>query len=138
MNENEHRKRFKVLIGGAHPEGKLTKAQTREFRERASRIISREAHRKRAETIQHMYLEHCADVDEECAEYARIMTALQLGKHITFVGHQDEILAGQREGEVDKEVARVLYISFMRILSSTIRRWGEFYEVDEREDFKLS
>lgn len=125
---DERRARFKVLIGGAHPEGRLSAEAKAAFERNVEEMRSEDAVREIAELLEDIYYEHGETVITRLRKYSRAYTALKLDKHITFVEHQNEILDGGREGTVDDECAQCLYESDMMLLSMSIRKWASMYE----------
>ena len=125
---DERRRRFKVLIGGAHPQGRLSTEAKNALERDVEKMHSEDAVREIAELLEEIYYEHGGAVIARLREYSQAHTALRLGKHVTFVELQNEILDGDREGVVDDECAQCLYKSHMMLLSMSIRKWASMYE----------
>ena len=126
--DDARRARFKLIIGGAHPEGQLSSAERERLQTKLTYMRSPEARRIFAEVLENIYYEHGESVLAQLRKYSQTVTALTLNKHITFVELQNEILDGEREGPVDDECARLLFASFMDYFRQGILEWASMYE----------
>lgn len=125
---DERRARFKVLIGGAHPQGRLSPETKVALERSVKEMRSEDAVREIAELLENIYYEHGEAVIARLRKYSQAYTALRLGKHVTFVELQNEILDGGREGIIDDECAQCLYESHMMLLGMSILKWASMYE----------
>ena len=125
---SNRRPQLRVLFGGAHPEGVLSPREREKLYARKEELICHEFVVKRAELLEEVYYEHGAQVISECREYAQIATALKLGKHISFVQYQNDILDGEVEGEANSEIEKTLYQEFMFCLATTIGTLHKLYQ----------
>ena len=123
----ERRAQLKVLIGGAHPQGKLDQSLLEAIRYELEAMESEDGRREFAELLENMYHEHGEHITDWLKRYSRLAVAIEMKRHVTFVEHQNEILDGDREGEVDNECARLLYRAFMDYLHQGIVKWAEMY-----------
>ena len=87
---NERRARFKVLIGGAHPQGRLSADAKAALERNVEEMRSEDAVREIAELLENIYYEHGEAVNARLQKYSHAYTALRLGKHVTFVELQNE------------------------------------------------
>ena len=109
MTPQDRRAQLKVLIGGAHPEGKLDAHDIEELRQQLNRMQSEDSLREFAEQFKEMYYSHGEHITARLKKYSRIRAAYMTQRHLTFIEHQNEILDGDREGEVDEACADILY-----------------------------
>ena len=128
MTPQDRRAQLKVLIGGAHPEGKLDMAAVEELRQQLNQMQSEDSLREFAEQFEEMYYNHGEHITARLKKYSRIQAAYMTQRHLTFIEHQNEILDGDREGEVDEACADILYTSFMRHLFEGILTWASMYK----------
>ena len=119
-DRTNHPPHLKVLIGGAHPEGRLDEPSRARIRREADSLMEGAALARRAEGLEDMYYREGATITEECNRYALLYTSLKTGKHVSFVELQNDILNRGRQGETDVEIARHLYDGFMDCLATTI------------------
>ena len=128
MSPEERRAQFKVLLGGAHPQGRLSGDEKKRLEDLVKKLDSPNAHLGRAELLEEIYYKHGHEILEDCKLYARAHVCLEHDKHVTFVEYQNEILDGQRPGEPDEELAMALYYPFMKLLHRTIKTWCDMYD----------
>ena len=127
MTPQDRRAQLKVLIGGAHPEGKLDKPSEETLRQALEKMTSENGLQEFAELLEDMYYSHGERITSILRKYSRMRVAFEMKRHITFVEHQNEILDGDREGEVDDECAKLLYVAFMDYLHHSILKWADIY-----------
>ena len=126
-NRTNHPPNLKVLIGGAHPEGRLDESSRARIKQEADSLMEDAALASRAEELEDMYYRKGEAITEECNRYALLYTSLKTGKHISFIELQNDILNRGRQGETEVEIARHLYDGFMDCLATSIEHWASFY-----------
>ena len=128
MSAEERRAQFKVILGGAHPQGRLSEDGRKRLEDLLKKLDSPDEHFRRAELLEDIYYKHGKRIQEDCKQFARACVCLEHDKHITFVEYQIEILNGLRPGEPDEELAMALYAPFMKLLQRTIQTGCDMYD----------